>query len=155
MKMLHGVASDIPDNANALEILLGRRLSSEDSLDVFRHIETGFQLSDVVQALLSLDVLKDKHVMTQIIGMPASALHRRSRGPDRALDSIHSERLFRFAVVSTRAANVFGDKQLAIEWMVKPALGLEGYSPIALLANNAGYDIVLSLLGRIEYGVYH
>jgi len=151
MKVIEDAAID----SEYVEVLLGRGSGEAGSLDCFQLIEAGFKLTDVIQVLMSLGLLKNHHVMKQIIGMTLPTLQRKATDPSKTLDSTHSERLFRFAALTTRAEEVFGDKPSALDWIVKPALGLEGYSPLDLLANSVGYNIVLTFLGRIEYGVYH
>ncbi|MNH23142.1 hypothetical protein D3C79_830280 [compost metagenome] len=53
-----------------------------------------------------------------------------------------------------KAQEVFGTRVLAEEWMTRPALVLDGESPIDLLSNPVGYELVTDFLNRLDYGVY-
>lgn len=117
-------------------------------------IEAGFPLGGVVQVLESLNILGNRRLLNLVLGMSASTLRRRAKGSEEKLDPIHSERLFRLATLATYAADVLGSKELATVWLCKPAAGLEGHVPVDLIANGAGYEVALSFLDRIKYGVY-
>jgi putative toxin-antitoxin system antitoxin component (TIGR02293 family) len=138
--------------ATALEVLLGDRSLNSESIETFNAIQAGFPLEDVAQVLQSVGVLKNRNLTTWLIGMSVSTLYRRAKIG--TLDSTHSDRLFRFATLIMQATDVFGDEASALDWMVQPALGLDGYCPVELLANSVGYNLVSTFLGRIEYGVY-
>ena len=53
-----------------------------------------------------------------------------------------------------KATKVFGSQTAAEEWMVRPAIGLNGHRPIDLLKTSEGTMLVEEFLGRLEYGVY-
>ena len=50
-------------------------------------------------------------------------------------------------------AAVFEDENAAREWINRDNRSLGGESPLSLLDTEAGYELVLDTLGRIEYGV--
>lgn len=56
--------------------------------------------------------------------------------------------------VSDQAARVLGNAELAQEWLNKPARGLDGQTPIELIATAEGSKQVADLLERVEHGVY-
>lgn len=56
--------------------------------------------------------------------------------------------------VSDKAAKVLGNAELAREWLNKPARGLDGQTPIELIATAQGCKQVADLLERVEHGVY-
>lgn len=51
------------------------------------------------------------------------------------------------------AANVFGSQELATQWLARPALALDGRRPVDLLNTPSGIEEVITLLGRLDYGV--
>lgn len=53
-----------------------------------------------------------------------------------------------------QATGVLGGRQSAIDWLTRPAYGLDGCPPCLLLADADGYLQVMRYLERIEYGVY-
>ncbi|WP_373877955.1 antitoxin Xre/MbcA/ParS toxin-binding domain-containing protein [Pseudomonas atacamensis] len=52
------------------------------------------------------------------------------------------------------ATRVLGSRALAGQWLCKPAIGLRYQVPCNILITRSGYQQVVTLLGRIEYGVY-
>ncbi|MDB5984108.1 MAG: hypothetical protein JWQ69_5123 [Pseudomonas sp.] len=61
---------------------------------------------------------------------------------------------WRLATVLSKAEEVLGDRQQAVNWMTSPAMGLEGRAPIDLLTTQMGFELVEDFLTRMEYGVY-
>jgi putative toxin-antitoxin system antitoxin component (TIGR02293 family) len=52
------------------------------------------------------------------------------------------------------ATGVLGSRKLAMVWLSKPAIGLDGRRPIDLLDTPAGIEAVDVLLTRMDHGVY-
>ena len=52
----------------------------------------------------------------------------------------------------TRAADVFGGRLAAADWMTAPAVGLGGKVPVALFTSDETRQDMLDYLGRLEYG---
>ncbi len=65
-----------------------------------------------------------------------------------------SDRLFRIAQVYARCEEVFGNEEAAALWLKEPIGALNGEKPINYLDTSMGTEIVMTILGRIEYGVY-
>lgn len=51
------------------------------------------------------------------------------------------------------ASSIFGDRQVAKEWLSEPNLATDNKPPVALLGSDSGLLRVQTLLHRIEYGV--
>jgi putative toxin-antitoxin system antitoxin component (TIGR02293 family) len=58
------------------------------------------------------------------------------------------------AEILVKATTVFGAQEKAIQWLHRPAIGLDHRRPLDLLATPAGVKLVEQYLGRLEYGVY-
>jgi len=56
--------------------------------------------------------------------------------------------------VIARAVNVFGSADKSLCWLDRPNRALAGATPRSLLSTPEGREQVLTLLGRIEHGVY-
>lgn len=56
--------------------------------------------------------------------------------------------------ILAKAVNVFGSPEHASDWMVCPAIGLNGRRPIDLLKSPEGKRVVEEFLDRLEHGVY-
>lgn len=53
-----------------------------------------------------------------------------------------------------RAVQVFGSKETAHAWLKTPLQALNGKTPLQAVSNRFEAEIVMNILGRIEYGVF-
>ena len=70
--------------------------------------------------------------------------------PDYVLSPSEQDREQR---VFTRALAVLEDAAAARAWIKRSNRSLGGDAPLALLATDVGYELVLDTLSRIEYGI--
>jgi putative toxin-antitoxin system antitoxin component (TIGR02293 family) len=56
--------------------------------------------------------------------------------------------------VTIKAIDVLGSQEAAIRWLATPAIALDGQRPIDLLSDPEGVARVLTLLVRMDYGIY-
>jgi putative toxin-antitoxin system antitoxin component (TIGR02293 family) len=70
------------------------------------------------------------------------------------LTPLEQDRLYRVYRVHKRADEVLGDNQAASKWVVRENRACGGHQPISLLDTEAGYEFVLDVLMRIEFGVF-
>lgn len=77
--------------------------------------------------------------------------HQRQRG---RLSTEQSDRVARAARAFAIAHRTFADSRKANRWMTRSHRNLDGLRPIDLLRSSTGAQVVLDVLGRIEYGVY-
>lgn len=96
----------------------------------------------------------DSDAFEKAFGMSERTFQRHKADRTRMLSPEQSSRTWNFARLLAKAATVLGSQANAENWMLQPALGLEGRRPIDLLATAAGSDIVREYLERLDYGVY-
>lgn len=126
----------------------------DDRMEIYRAVRRGFPLQSVLDMIENSEVFKRSGVLSKIVGASDRTLARRLKTPDEALTAEQSTRALNFAEVLEKATQVLGSRELAEQWMVKPARGLDGETPIDLISNSVGYELVTDFLTRIEYGVY-
>jgi len=61
---------------------------------------------------------------------------------------------FQFEEVLKHAIIVFGDQQLAEDWLKKPCRYLGSKIPLELINTPLGFQVIEDYLTRIEHGVY-
>jgi len=88
------------------------------------------------------------------LDLASSTVRKFRKAPTAALPPPVRERISRLARVTARAEVVFEDAAKARRWLWTEIRGLGMRRPIDLLSTDAGTEIVLQTLGRIEYGVY-
>ena len=128
--------------------------NTDDRMAVFKATKAGFTLSAVIDLVESVDAFRRHNVLSKIVGLSDRTLARRMKHKDDALTPEQSARALYYAEALEKAQAVFGTRELAENWMTKPARGLDGESPIDLLSNPVGYELVTDFLHRIEYGIY-
>lgn len=136
-----------------VSILLSGKIS-DDRMEIYRAVKTGFPLQSVLNMIESSTVYKQYGVLSKIVGTSDRTLARRLKTPNEVLTPEQSTRALNYAEVLEKATDVLGSRELAEQWMVKPARGLDGEIPIDLISNSVGYELVTDFLTRIEYGVY-
>jgi putative toxin-antitoxin system antitoxin component (TIGR02293 family) len=70
------------------------------------------------------------------------------------LSTEQSDRVARTAGIAALAQRVFGDAELAREWLLAPNPALNHQIPLRLLRTGSGAKVVEDVLIRIDHGVY-
>jgi putative toxin-antitoxin system antitoxin component (TIGR02293 family) len=65
-----------------------------------------------------------------------------------------SDRVARTAGIAALAQRVFGDAEVAREWLLTPNAALNHEIPLRLLRTGSGAKVVENILIRIDHGVY-
>lgn len=86
------------------------------------------------------------------LGLKGSTIERRLAAKQ-ALSPAESDKLYRVEKVLSRAVEVLEDEGGAVAWLQRPIRSLGGVSPLSLLDTDAGVDLVMDTLARIEYGI--
>ena len=89
-----------------------------------------------------------------VLGVSTRTIQRKEAGVNQTLDVNASDRMMRLVKITQLATEVLGFRLAAEKWMSQPAMGLEQRRPIDLLQSTEGTEMVRTLLGRIDYGVY-
>jgi len=90
--------------------------------------------------------------LARVIGLSERTLARRKK--ERRLSASESDRLLRVARVATTAEDVLAAQAKAGRWLQAPNHALGGATPLDLLDTDLGAEEVVTILGRIEHGVY-
>ncbi|HEY4145747.1 hypothetical protein [Pinirhizobacter sp.] len=127
--------------------VLGIRLTSES--DAFKAVTKGIATRNylAISKVLSFPI--------DLVG-PETTIRRRVAKKETFNES-ESEKIVRVARVYAEAVELFGDRQMAIDWFKRPAEYVRGSAPItpmALAATDAGARIVESHIRRTANGIY-
>lgn len=146
-----------PKLREAAELLGGAETLSrlpESSLDAHELLARGLPPRALEHLLDHLLVLKPSDALERAIGMSGRTLQRRRQVQTKLLDTNQSIRTWVFAKILGRATAVFGSQEEAERWLESPAMGLDRWRPLDLLATSEGAELVEDFLDRLEYGVY-
>ncbi|OGU62264.1 MAG: hypothetical protein A2V66_17950 [Ignavibacteria bacterium RBG_13_36_8] len=124
------------DNRSVLRLIETSRKGVD--LDTFDELasEFPFDLSDWSKIL---------HISERTI--------QRYRRDKKKLDSIHTDRLLQIMILLNKGVEVFGNSDNFITWLNSINIALGGITPISLLDNAFGINMVTNELTKIEYGI--
>lgn len=105
--------------------------------------KTAFDVAGVLQ--LHADELAN------LLNTTTKTLRTYRQGKKR-LNPTASEQVLKLLALARRGEEVFGDSAAFRRWLSKPAYGLGGQPPLALLQTSGGIDLVAEEVGRIAYG---
>jgi putative toxin-antitoxin system antitoxin component (TIGR02293 family) len=127
-------------------------LQTMDLSGIAKHnlIQTGLE-TEVLKHVLETFHGVSEDLLLKAIGLSTKTLSRRA---DARLGPRHSDAAMALIEVTDTAQRVLGNRELAEEWLTKPALALDGMRPLDLITTTPGIESVKDLLTRMEYGVY-
>ena len=128
------------------------RLLRGDVAQIIESMRSGAIRGSHIPALAARLAISQDSLLTQL-RLPKSTIAGRI-ARDEALSSTEQDRVYRVERLLARAEDVVGDAAGAQTWVTHANRALGGVAPLSLLDTEAGYELVLDTLGRIEYGVY-
>lgn len=85
--------------------------------------------------------------------VPKRTLARR-KAANEPLTVEETDKALRLDRIASQAERVFGAADKAHRWLREPKRALQGETPVAYLASEAGARVVEEMLGRIEHGIF-
>jgi putative toxin-antitoxin system antitoxin component (TIGR02293 family) len=80
-------------------------------------------------------------------------MHRYKQSPDHLFKSIHTEKIIEMAEVTQLGLDVFGTMEKLNLWLHTPNFALGRHTPIELLKDSYGKEMVMTELTLIDYGI--
>jgi putative toxin-antitoxin system antitoxin component (TIGR02293 family) len=130
------------------------------SIGINANAQNDFELVNYIKKGVQKNVLEKTMAKTGLsIEEMASILHTTDRTLRRyksktILNPEQSERLVELGVLYSRGQELFGSLDLFKTWMESDLVALSGNNPKQFLDTSLGIQLLLQLLGRIEYGIY-
>lgn len=92
--------------------------------------------------------------MARLLAVSPKTVERYNKDKKKKLSTAVSQRVLKLALVKNECDDVFGGNDNACtEWFNTKVMGLGGKTPLDLMDNEFGIDMVLTELGRIKYGI--
>jgi putative toxin-antitoxin system antitoxin component (TIGR02293 family) len=108
--------------------------------------------SKVITSVVKSSALSEEVICKSLRISKRTAARRKANSA--RLKASESELIFRFSRVMVTAKEILGDKDKAREWLLSENTALNGERPIDLLDTGIGFEDVMDVLRRIEFGVY-
>jgi len=138
------------------EVLGTKSLRVRSAIELHERIVEGLPRSAVVYLVSSLQEIKLDETM-RVLNISPRTWHRLKADEaalGKPLDVEQSARVWSMAEILAKAQEVLGTREEAEQWLSRPAIGLDSHRPIDLMATPQGADLVKTLLGQMEHGVY-
>lgn len=134
------------------EVLLHGR-KSDTLLLIIQYTKEDFILSDVRDMLSALYM--ESRLVERITGKSVRTVQRLAKEAEPVrLNQQQSTVAFQYARALEHATNVFGDQQLAEDWLKKTCRYLDGNIALELIDNSLGFQVVEDYLTRVEQEIY-
>lgn len=121
-----------------------------DASELIRKMRAGTPARVIPEMAARLGLSQDR--LFETLKLPKSTMKARI-SEDAFLSAVEQDRIYRAEKVWARALGVLEDEQSAKRWLTQEIRSLGGEAPLSLLDTEAGYELVLDTLGRIEYGI--
>ncbi len=130
----------------------GADLFAGDVMALIAVMRGGQVRGDRIPMLAARLGISQDYLLTQL-RLPKSTMASRI-ARNGTLSAVEQDRIYRVERVLWRSQQVFEDAAAAVAWINRSNRALGGVAPLTLLDTEAGYELVLDTLGRIEYGVF-
>jgi len=121
-----------------------------DASELIRKMRAGTPARVIPEMAVRLGLSQDR--LFDSLKLPKSTMKARI-SEDALLSPAEQDRIYRAEKVWSRALGVLEDEPSARRWITQENRSLGGEAPLSLLDTEAGYELVLDTLGRIEYGI--
>ena len=138
-----------PDLSLAGWVELGNRVRTLTPVSRHTLVSKGVS-TKVLYTLLDSFERIGKPEIYAIVGFSSKTANRRK---DTAMSLPVSDATVSLIEIKSLAESVLGSSAEAEDWLNKPALALDGYKPMELIATRSGAELVKELLIRLDYGV--
>ncbi|OHZ01209.1 antitoxin Xre/MbcA/ParS toxin-binding domain-containing protein [Salinicola sp. MIT1003] len=120
-----------------------------DQREYIKVVRHGIQGSVIKEAMIAMGVNRD--VFLRLLDVDSSNLSKYYR---RRLHRKDSEEVLDTLRVYREAVNVFGNVEVARDWLGTPINALSGSKPIDMFDTSEGRSLVRSILRKIEHGEF-
>ena len=125
--------------------------SPKSDFEFIEIIRNGLPAS-VIKSVVKSSAMSEDVICKSLRIAKRTAARRQASGS--RLRSVESELIYRFSRALVSATDVLGDMNKARSWLLAENRALNGQRPIDLLDTGIGFEDVMDVLKRIEFGVY-
>ncbi|SDH43426.1 putative toxin-antitoxin system antitoxin component, TIGR02293 family [Vibrio xiamenensis] len=119
--------------------------------DKSQAVHQGFNTTVYRNIIDKLNISQNEfHSITLI---PVSTIKRRLKNQER-FNVQESDAMYRLALLTKLATDLFNDEDRALEWMRERVYGLGDKRPLDMVATSVDFETVKDLIGRLEHGVF-
>lgn len=144
---------DMQITTKALKILGGEKVlrqSVRDQMEMIDLINRGIPKKALMNLVKYLGM--PIHQVVELLPLSKRTIERYT--PTQRFNSVVSEYILQLAELAAHGDYIFDTKEQFRQWLELPNQALGNKSPFSIMNTMLGTDMVIDILGRIEYGVY-
>jgi len=144
-------------SAGAIEVMGARRLFKQppqSRAEIHGLLVKGLPYAVLLNLVDQLTALTIDDIAAAV-GLSTRTLRRQREQPAKPMPADLASKTWLLAETLSQATALFGSRDAAERWLARPAMGLDGERPIALMRTLQGAELVTEFLGRLEHGVYN
>mgnify|MGYP006204169707 CR=1 FL=1 len=137
-------------NFTPLGVMMGGLSETPSDFDLVNLARTGISKKSLLALAKKISLTIDE--ISTVLHISERTLQRYT--PATLVKTEHADKAIELARLYERGTTVLGSESEFNTWMRTPNHALNNEIPLDLLDTSIGFDLILQVLGRIEYGVF-
>ncbi len=133
-----------------LTAIIGNQFTNPSDFDLLSLARKGIQKKSLTALARQISLTIEE--IAGVLHISGRTLQRYT--PTTLVKTEYADRAIELARLYEHGIDVFGDTKTFNTWMRSPNKALNNEIPLNLLDTSIGFNLVLKVLGRIEYGVF-
>ncbi|RZK42906.1 MAG: DUF2384 domain-containing protein [Pedobacter sp.] len=133
-----------------LSLITGSLNESPSDFDLVQLVRTGISKRSLLALAKRISLTIEE--ISNVLHISERTLQRYT--PTTLVKIEYADKALELARLYEKGIAVFGSQKQFDTWMRTPNQALNNEIPLSLLDTSVGFDLVLQILGRIEYGVF-
>ncbi|MCZ4221859.1 type II RES/Xre toxin-antitoxin system antitoxin [Pedobacter rhodius] len=142
---IYGVSNHTP-----MVAMMGSKYANPSDFDLLKLARKGIAKKSLIALAKQISLTIEE--MAGVLHISDRTLQRYT--PDTLVKTEYADRAIELALLYERGIEVLGSEKAFSNWVKSPNFALGGEIPFNLLDTRIGFNMVLNILGRIEYGVF-
>lgn len=130
--------------------IFGKQTASPTSFDLLQLARKGISKKSITQLAKQITLTLEE--ISAVLHISERTLQRYT--PNTLVKTEHADRVIELARLYERGISVLGSTEAFNIWMRQPNRALNDEIPLQLLDTSIGFELVLQVLGRLDYGVF-
>jgi putative toxin-antitoxin system antitoxin component (TIGR02293 family) len=137
-------------NYTPLAVMMGGKHETPSDFDLLKLARAGISKQSVLALAKKISLTIEE--ISNILHISERTLQRYT--PTTLVKTEYTDKAIELARLYERGTGVLGSEKAFNNWMRSPNHALDNEVPLNLLDTSIGFDLILQVLGRMEYGVF-
>ena len=137
-------------NVSPLNVMMGGQYQTPSDFDLVNLVRAGVSKQSILALARKISLTIEE--MANVLHISERTLQRYT--PTTLVNTAYADKAIELARLYERGTAVLGNEKEFNTWMRTPNHALNNEVPLNLLDTSIGFNLILQVLGRIEYGVF-